>query len=92
MHAKNKTNMIDLVRLVPEEVDLFKLLVLDVSEAERLVPPVREDIERDLAADGERQAVICELLAQHLHERRADTDFLINPRHTDRWTSRLKIR
>lgn len=57
-------------------MNLLEPLIFDVAQAERLVPPIREDIERNLAADGERQTVICKLLAQHVHERRTDTSFL----------------
>ena len=44
-----------LVRFISEEVDLLKLLVRDMLQAECLVPSVREDVKRDLAADGVRQ-------------------------------------
>lgn len=41
-----------LVALVSEEVDNI-ILVLNVLEAERFVPPLWENVERYLAADGE---------------------------------------
>ena len=49
-----------LVRLVPKKVDLVEPLVRDVPQAEGLVPPGREDVERDLAADRVREAVVGE--------------------------------
>ena len=57
-----------LVCLVTKEVDLLELFVLDVVEAIRLVPPMGEDVEGDLTADGERQSVVCELLLQDADE------------------------
>ena len=44
-----------LVCLVPEKVHLVELACLDVLQAVRFVPPVREDVERDLPADRKSQ-------------------------------------
>ena len=46
-----------LVRLVPEKVHLVELACLDVLQAVRFVPPVWEDVERDLPANREGQTV-----------------------------------
>ena len=46
-----------LVRLVPEKVHLVELACLDVLQAVRFVPPVWEDVERDLPANREGQPV-----------------------------------
>lgn len=64
------------MRLVAEEMDCLELFIRDVVQAERLVPAVGEDIERDLSADGEGKAVVRKLLPQHLDERGADTMLL----------------
>ena len=40
------------VSLVTKEVDLAELAIGDMLQAERLVAPCREGVERDLAADG----------------------------------------
>lgn len=58
--------------LVSEKVDFLELLVCDMPQAESLVPPVREHIKGDFAAYGEREAVVGELLPQHLDERDAN--------------------
>ena len=57
-------------------MDFIELLFLNVTQAEGLVPAVGEDVERNLAADGERQAVVGELLPQDLDELRADARLL----------------
>ena len=61
-----------LVRLVPEEVNLLKLLVLDVPQGVGLVPPSREHVEGDLPADGEGEGQVGELLLEDLDEGGAD--------------------
>ena len=62
-HIKNG---VYLERLIPEEVDLFKPFVLDVSERVGLVPAMWENVKRDLATNGKRQAIICKFLLQDL--------------------------
>lgn len=57
-------------------MDLLKLLVFHMSQAIRLVPSVRKDIERYLTADGEREAVVCELLAEDVYKFGSDACFL----------------
>ena len=57
-------------------MDLFELLVRNVLETESLVPAIREDIERDLSADRECEAVVGELLPKYFDERNADTMLL----------------
>jgi hypothetical protein len=52
--------------LISEEVDLFKAFVFDMSERIGLVPTIWKDVERDLTADGIRQAIVCKLLLQDL--------------------------
>jgi hypothetical protein len=59
-------------RLVTKKVDLLKALRLDVAERIRLIPPVREHVERDLAADRKGKAVVGELGPQLLHKLRTD--------------------
>ena len=63
--------------LVSKEMNLLELLVLDMTQAVRLVPAVREDVERDLAADGVRESVVGELFLQGLDERSADACLLL---------------
>ena len=58
--------------LVAKEVDLFESLGLDELQTVRLVPAVREDVKRDLAADRECEAVVCEFFAKHIDEILAD--------------------
>lgn len=59
-----------LERLVAKEMDLSVLhatdvlFTLDMLQAVGLVPSSGKDIERDLATDGESQAVIWELLTK----------------------------
>lgn len=55
-----------LVGLVAEEVDLLELLVLDVPEAVRLVPPRREHVKADLPPDRVRQVEVGKLVLQQL--------------------------
>lgn len=57
-----------LVGLVPEEVDLFELLILDVAQTIRLVPSVGVHVERDLTSDGVCQRVVREFLLQCFDE------------------------
>ena len=57
-------------------MNFFELLVTDVVETVSLIPPGREDVERDLAADGECQAVVGELLLQYFDEGFAHVCFL----------------
>lgn len=71
-------------RLVAKEVDLLVLdaalllrLLLEVLEAVRLVPAGGEDVERDLAADAERQAEVAKLLAERGDEVAADVVDLV---------------
>lgn len=67
-----------LMRLVPEEMNRLVvypgnlLLVLEMLQTVRLVPPGREDVERDLAPNGERETEIGELLLQGRDEFLAD--------------------
>jgi hypothetical protein len=42
---------------IPEEVDFREACVLDVPEAVAFVPSVGKDVDRNLTADGERQAL-----------------------------------
>ena len=48
--------------LVAEEVDLIEITLVEELQAVRLVPAGREDIERDLTADAEREVEVLELL------------------------------
>jgi hypothetical protein len=66
-------------RLVTEKVDLLEALRLDVAERIRLVPAVREHVERDLAADREGEAVVGELGPQLLYKLRTDLVDLRTP-------------
>lgn len=61
---------------VSKEMYFFELLVHDVLQAERLVPSVGEDVKGNLAAYREREAIVKELLSQHLHEGGANTVLL----------------
>ena len=61
---------------ISEEMYFFELLVHDVLQAERLVPSIGEDIKGNLAAYREREAVVRELLSQHLHKGGANTMLL----------------
>jgi hypothetical protein len=61
-----------LERLVTNEVDLLEVLVLDVPQSVRLVPSMREDVERDLAANGVRETIIWELGLERVDEGRAN--------------------
>lgn len=65
-----------LVGLVSKEVDLFEAFRLDVSQCVRFVPSHREDIEGDLATDGEGEAVIRELGLESGDEGRAEVMYL----------------
>ncbi len=53
------------------------LLGLDMSQAVGLVPAGGEDIEGDLAADGEGQSEVAELLFEGLDELGADVVLLV---------------
>src|SRR5712671_2642198 len=53
-----------LERFIPEEVDLFKTFVLDMSERVGLVPAIWENVKRDLATNREGQAIVCKFLLQ----------------------------
>jgi hypothetical protein len=55
---------------ITEEMNLVEFG--DVLKAESLVPSRREDIEADLAPDGEREAKVSELELHGLHHRLAD--------------------
>lgn len=63
--------------LVPDEVDLLKTFILDVLECIGLVPAPREDVERDLAADGVREVVFREFFLEDLDEFAANLALLI---------------
>lgn len=65
-----------LERFISEEVDLFKAFVLDVSERVGLVPAIWENVKRDLAADRERQAIVCKFLLQGLDKSCSHTVYL----------------
>lgn len=69
------------MRLVPEEVDLFESLVFDELQTITLVPSVRENVKRDLTANGECQIEVkvfrTTLLAKLLDECSADIVFLV---------------
>lgn len=67
-----------LVRLVAEEVDLIKMLILNVAQAVRLVPSVRENVEGNLATNSVCERIIRESFLQGLDEGCADTRFLCN--------------
>jgi hypothetical protein len=54
-------------------VDLFKAFVFDVLERICLVPTIWKDVERDLTADGIRQAKVCKPLLQDLDKGRSHT-------------------
>lgn len=62
------------VRLVSKEMNRFVvyardfLLVLEMLQTVRLIPSGREDVERDLATDGECKTEIRELFLQGRHE------------------------
>ena len=47
-------------------MDLLKTFVLDVSERVGLVPPIWENVKRDLATNRVRQAIVCKFLLQDL--------------------------
>ena len=70
-------------------MDLLKLLVCNVLEAECLVPAVREDIERNLSADRVREAVVGELLLQDLDKSWADAMLLLR-QVSILWTARYE--
>ena len=65
-----------LERFISEEVDLFKTFVLDVSERVGLVPTSWENVKRDLAANRERQAIVCKFLLQDLDKGCSHTVYL----------------
>ena len=70
-------------------MNFFELLVTDVVETVSLIPPGREDVERDLAADGECQAVVGELLLQDLDKSWADAMLLLR-QVSILWTARYE--
>jgi hypothetical protein len=59
--------------LISEEVDLFKAFIFDVLKRICLVPTIWKDVERDLTADGIRQAIICKSFLQGLNKGRSYT-------------------
>jgi hypothetical protein len=65
--------------LISEEVDLFKAFVFDVLECICLVPTIWKDVERDLATDGVRQAIICKSFPQDHNKGRSYTVDLNSP-------------
>ena len=76
---KNLIVVPTLVRLVPEEVDVVEPVGLDKPQAVGLVPPLGEDVERDLPPDRVRQAQTGELLLQGSDHRLADSGPLVEP-------------
>jgi len=67
------------IRLVSDEVDLLKTFILNVLECIGLVPAPREDVERDLAADGIREVVFREFFLEDLDEFAANLVLLVVP-------------
>ena len=56
-----------LVCLVTKEMNLLKLLVFHKTQSKGLVPAIREDIKRDLTANGVGKTIIWEFLLQDLY-------------------------
>ena len=57
-------------------MDLLELFVRNMLQTEGLVPAIREDVKRDLSANREGEAVVRELLPEHIDECNADSMFL----------------
>ena len=58
-------------------MDLFESLLLDATETVSLVPPDREDIERYLPTDREREPTIREFLTQNIDKLLADLMLIV---------------
>jgi hypothetical protein len=60
-------------------VNLFESFIPHVLEGISLIPAIGEDIERDLTANRESQAVICEPIFEFFDECSPDTVGLFKP-------------
>ena len=64
---------ITLISFITKKVNLREdSLLLNVLETISLIPPVWEHVERDLSPDAIRQAVVCKVGLESLHEVSAD--------------------
>lgn len=57
-------------------MNLFESFAFDVTKCKSLIPPGREHIKRDLAADRIREPIVGEVLFQSLDKLLTDTVFL----------------
>lgn len=62
--------------LVSKEVNLIEIL-LNELQAVRLIPPLREDIKRNLTTNGKGQVLVSELLLESINEISSNVVFFV---------------
>lgn len=63
--------------LVTKEMNFLETIFFNVLQTVGLIPTSGENVERDLATNGERQTVVWEFLFQSFNELSSDLVFLI---------------